>query len=121
MINLRTSAAVLALTAAGYAGSALAQQTAPATDPSAQTTQQAPLPSTTSPGVDPSTATPPPAEADSAAASGTPSSATAVDPAVSDTAAPAADAKPEKKSKKHHKPAGAEAPDTAATSSDAPK
>ena len=118
MINLRISAAVLALTAAGYAGSALAQQTAPATDPTAQTTQQAPPSSTTSPGVDPSTATPPPApEADSAGASGTPSSATAPDSSTADPAAPAA--KPEKKAKKHHRPAGAEA--TPDTSADAPK
>ncbi len=124
MTTLRLTAAVAALslsglTIAGYAGSALAQQTAPASDPTAQTTtQSAPSSSTTSPsyGTDPA-ATPP--GADSATASGTPSSATAGD--TSTAAAPSADAKPEKKAKKHHKPAGDQADPAGAPTSETPK
>jgi hypothetical protein len=118
MTKLRLTAAVAALTLAGYAGSALAQQTAPA-DPTAQTTQSAPFlvhdvavlwhGSRGRARADP---------AADASASGTPSSATAADTST-DAAAPAADAKPDKKAKKHHKPAGNRSRPRAPSSDDA--
>jgi len=118
MTKLRIPAVVAALTVAGFAGSALAQQ-APATDPTAQTTQSAPASSTSpSSSTDPAAA-PSSSSADSAAASGAPSSANAPDSSTG--AAPSADAKLEKKSKKHHKPADAEAAPANAPTSETPK
>jgi hypothetical protein len=120
MKSLRISAAVLALAAAGYAGSALAQQ-APA-DPSAQTT----LPSSSSSwgsstAADPSASTTAPAttdstapQADSAASAGEPTSATAPGETSTTTAPAAEDAtKADRKAKKHKK----HADDPAAASS----
>lgn len=125
MINLRISAAVLALTAAGFAGSAFAQQ-APVSDPSAQTTTPSSSTSsstdssstaTSDPSASSSTSTP--SQADSATSSGTPTSATASDSTTD--AAPSAEAKSEKKAKKHHKPAGAETTEPGAASSAPPQ